>query len=160
MRCRYRIPPKTRTTPSRRAPSVRGRRPGHRRHHVGAGGNTLGSADFRTECAQLGDENDGKGTPCKDVLGAGVPERLKKVRREYDRMPVENSTSTREAAGSVDLHDSSRNHNVCDDSKGVEGFVTLPTGSPSSVRPPTRRDSGRRGSHPGLARAPHEEPND
>ncbi|MFC8491983.1 SGNH/GDSL hydrolase family protein [Streptomyces sp. NPDC057235] len=151
---------------------------------VGAGGNTLGFADFLTQCAKLGGESDGKGTPCRDALSGGVPERLKKVRREYDRMlevlhkrapharilavgypavvpqdassctygdltqfgtvtpgdldwlredvleplnrAINNSTGTQDAASFVDLYDSSRNHSVCDDSKWVEGFVTLP----------------------------------
>ncbi|MET8750308.1 SGNH/GDSL hydrolase family protein [Streptomyces sp. NPDC004667] len=53
---------------------------------VGVGGNSLGFADFLTKCAQLGGENDGKGTPCKDALAAGVPNRLKTVRHAYDRM--------------------------------------------------------------------------
>ncbi|MFG1807067.1 SGNH/GDSL hydrolase family protein [Streptomyces sp. NPDC049040] len=53
---------------------------------VGVGGNSLGFADFLTKCAQLGGENEGKGTPCKDALAADVPARLKTVRHEYDRM--------------------------------------------------------------------------
>ncbi|MFF9496072.1 SGNH/GDSL hydrolase family protein [Streptomyces flaveolus] len=53
---------------------------------VGVGGNTLGFADLLMKCPQLGGESDGKGTPCKDALGAGIPDRLKKVRQEYDRM--------------------------------------------------------------------------
>ncbi|GAA2691097.1 SGNH/GDSL hydrolase family protein [Streptomyces aculeolatus] len=53
---------------------------------VGAGGNTLGFAELLNKCMQLGGENDGAGTPCKDGLAAGVPARLDKVSREYDRM--------------------------------------------------------------------------
>ncbi|MEV6008667.1 SGNH/GDSL hydrolase family protein [Streptomyces sp. NPDC051976] len=53
---------------------------------VGVGGNTLGFDEFLTKCMQLGGENDGKGTPCKDALGADVPSRLTTVRDEYDRM--------------------------------------------------------------------------
>lgn len=53
---------------------------------VGVGGNTLGFDEFITKCAQLGAENDGKGTPCKDALAAGIPAKLKTVRHEYDRM--------------------------------------------------------------------------
>ncbi|MFF3172665.1 SGNH/GDSL hydrolase family protein [Streptomyces sp. NPDC057900] len=53
---------------------------------VGVGGNSLGFADFLTKCAQLGGEAEGKGTPCKDALAAEVPDRLKTVRHEYDRM--------------------------------------------------------------------------
>ncbi|MFD7973907.1 SGNH/GDSL hydrolase family protein [Streptomyces clavifer] len=151
---------------------------------IGVGGNSLGFADFLTQCAQLGGENDGKGTPCKDALAAGVPDRLNTVRHEYDRMlavlhqraphakilavgyptviprdaskcgfgdltkfgtitqgdlawlrqdvleplnkTIDDSTGTQDAAGFVDLYTSSRDHSVCDDSKWVEGFVTLP----------------------------------
>ncbi|WP_431782811.1 SGNH/GDSL hydrolase family protein [Streptomyces chumphonensis] len=53
---------------------------------VGVGGNTLGFADILARCPQLGAEADGAGTPCKDALAAGVPDRLEKVGREYDRM--------------------------------------------------------------------------
>lgn len=53
---------------------------------VGAGGNTLGFAELLNTCMQLGGENDGAGTPCKDGLAAGVPARLDTVSREYDRM--------------------------------------------------------------------------
>jgi hypothetical protein len=53
---------------------------------VGVGGNTLGFADILAKCPQLGGENDGKGTPCKDALGAGIPARLNKVTQEYDRV--------------------------------------------------------------------------
>ncbi|MGA5097443.1 SGNH/GDSL hydrolase family protein [Streptomyces lavendulocolor] len=53
---------------------------------VGVGGNTLGFADILAKCPQLGGENDGKGTPCKDALGGGIPARLKTVRQDYDRM--------------------------------------------------------------------------
>ncbi|MFF9113825.1 SGNH/GDSL hydrolase family protein [Streptomyces sp. NPDC014805] len=151
---------------------------------VGAGGNTLGFADILMKCPQLGSESDGKGTPCKDALGAGIPARLKKVRQEYDRMlsvlheraphakilavgyptivpkdtskcgygdltkfgtitqgdldwlrkdvleplnkAIDDSTGTQDAASFVDLYTSSSSHSVCDDSKWVEGFVTLP----------------------------------
>ncbi|MGW2491326.1 SGNH/GDSL hydrolase family protein [Streptomyces sp. NPDC001606] len=151
---------------------------------VGVGGNTLGFADILMKCPQLGGESDGKGTPCKDALGAGIPARLKKVREEYDRMlrvlheraphakilavgyptivpkdtskcgfgdltkfgtitqgdlewlrhdvleplnkAIDDSTGTQDAASFVDLYASSRNHSVCDDTKWVEGFVTLP----------------------------------
>ncbi|MFF9278956.1 SGNH/GDSL hydrolase family protein [Streptomyces griseosporeus] len=151
---------------------------------VGAGGNTLGFADILMKCPELGGESDGKGTPCKDALGAGIPARLKKVRQEYDRMltvlheraphakiiavgyptivpkdtskcsygdltqfgtitqgdldwlrkdvleplnkAIDDSTGTQDAAGFVDLYTSSQYHSVCDDSKWVEGFVTLP----------------------------------
>ncbi|GHA17250.1 SGNH/GDSL hydrolase family protein [Streptomyces echinoruber] len=151
---------------------------------VGVGGNTLGFADILMKCPELGGESDGKGTPCKDALGAGIPARLKKVRQEYDRMlrvlheraphakilavgyptivpkdtskcrfgdltqfgtitqgdlewlrkdvleplnkAIDDSTGTQDAASFVDLYASSHNHSVCDDSKWVEGFVTLP----------------------------------
>ncbi|MFI0898382.1 SGNH/GDSL hydrolase family protein [Streptomyces sp. NPDC020983] len=151
---------------------------------VGVGGNTLGFDDFLTKCAQLGGENDGKGTPCKDALAAGVPARLRTVRQQYDRMltvlhdrapkakilavgyptviphdtsrctfgdltqfgtitrgdldwlraalvepldkAIQDSAGTQEAAGYVDLSTPSQHHSVCDDSKWVEGFVTLP----------------------------------
>ncbi|WP_245726918.1 SGNH/GDSL hydrolase family protein [Streptomyces longwoodensis] len=151
---------------------------------VGAGGNTLGFADLVMKCPQLGGESDGKGTPCKDALGAGIPARLTKVRQDYDRMlevlheraphakilavgyptivprdaskcsygdltqfgtitqgdldwlredvlkplneAIDNSTGTQDAAGFVDLYTPSQNHSVCDDSKWVEGVVTLP----------------------------------
>ncbi|MGW6007620.1 SGNH/GDSL hydrolase family protein [Streptomyces sp. NPDC055210] len=151
---------------------------------VGVGGNSLGFAGFLTTCAQLGGENDGKGTPCKDAMAADVPDRLKSVRDEYDRMlavlhqraphakilavgyptvvpqdaskcsfgdltqfgtitqgdlawlrqdvleplnkTIDDSTGTQDAAGFVDLYTSSRDHSVCDDTKWVEGFVTLP----------------------------------
>ncbi|MGW6542725.1 SGNH/GDSL hydrolase family protein [Streptomyces massasporeus] len=151
---------------------------------VGAGGNTLGFADLLAKCPQLGGESEGKGTPCKDAEGAGLPARLEKVRQDYDRMltvlheraphakilavgyptvipadaskcgfgdltkfgtitqgdldwlredvleplnrAIANSTGTQEAAEFVDLYTPSRNHSVCDDSKWVEGFVTLP----------------------------------
>ncbi|MEV7064302.1 SGNH/GDSL hydrolase family protein [Streptomyces collinus] len=151
---------------------------------VGVGGNTLGFADLLAKCTQLGGESSGKGTPCKDALAAGIPDRLKNVRQEYDRMlevlheraphakilavgyptvipkdtsscnfgdltqfgtitqgdldwlrddvleplnkAINNSTGTQEAASFVDLYTPSRNHSVCDDSKWVEGFVTLP----------------------------------
>ncbi|MGW1954605.1 SGNH/GDSL hydrolase family protein [Streptomyces sp. NPDC001920] len=151
---------------------------------VGAGGNTLGFADILAKCPQLGGESSGKGTPCKDALGDGLPARLKTVRQDYDRMlevlhkraphakilavgypalipsdasncnygdltqfgtitqgdldwlrddvleplnkAINDSTNTQEAASFVDLYDSSRNHSVCDGSKWVEGFVTLP----------------------------------
>ncbi|MFE6682581.1 SGNH/GDSL hydrolase family protein [Streptomyces sp. NPDC057729] len=151
---------------------------------VGVGGNSLGFTDFLTKCAQLGSENDGKNTPCKDTLAADVPNRLKTVRHEYDRMlavlhrraphakilavgyptviprdaskcsfgdltqfgtitqgdlawlrqdvleplnkAIDDSTGTQDAASFVDLYTSSRDHSVCDDSKWVEGFVTLP----------------------------------
>lgn len=53
---------------------------------VGAGGNTLGFAELLNMCMQLGGENDGAGTPCKDGLAAGVPARLDTLSREYDRM--------------------------------------------------------------------------
>ncbi|MER6343930.1 SGNH/GDSL hydrolase family protein [Streptomyces sp. NPDC001595] len=151
---------------------------------VGVGGNTLGFADLLSRCTQLGGESGGKGTPCKDALAAGIPDRLKNVRQEYDRMlevlheraphakilavgyptvipedtsscgfgdltqfgaitqgdldwlrddvleplnkAINNSTGTQDAAGFVDLYTPSRHHSVCDDSKWVEGFVTLP----------------------------------
>ncbi|MEU3529319.1 SGNH/GDSL hydrolase family protein [Streptomyces sp. NPDC038707] len=151
---------------------------------VGVGGNTLGFADFLTKCSNLGGESDGKGTPCKDALAAGISARLKNVHQEYDRMltvlheraphakilavgyptvipkdtskcgfgdltqfgtitqgdldwlrhdvleplnkAIANSTGTQEAASFVDLYAASRNHSVCDDTKWVEGFVTLP----------------------------------
>ncbi|MET9579639.1 SGNH/GDSL hydrolase family protein [Streptomyces massasporeus] len=151
---------------------------------VGVGGNTLGFADLLAKCTQLGGDSSGKGTPCKDALAAGIPDRLKNVRQEYDRMlevlheraphakilavgyptvipkdtsscgfgdltqfgtitqgdldwlrddvleplnkAINNSTGTQEAASFVDLYAPSRNHSVCDDSKWVEGFVTLP----------------------------------
>ncbi|MFF4248880.1 SGNH/GDSL hydrolase family protein [Streptomyces sp. NPDC001822] len=53
---------------------------------VGVGGNTLGFADILAKCPQLGGENDGEGTPCKDALGSGIQARLDKVSKEYDRM--------------------------------------------------------------------------
>ncbi|AZM46714.1 hypothetical protein DMB38_13660 [Streptomyces sp. WAC 06738] len=39
---------------------------------------------------------------------------------------IEKSTGTQESASFVDLSASSQNHSVCDDTKWVEGFVTLP----------------------------------
>ncbi|MFC8663964.1 SGNH/GDSL hydrolase family protein [Streptomyces sp. NPDC057199] len=39
---------------------------------------------------------------------------------------IEDSTGTQEAASFVDLYTSSQDHSVCDDTKWVEGFVTLP----------------------------------
>lgn len=39
---------------------------------------------------------------------------------------IEKSTGTQDSAGFVDLYASSRNHSVCDDSKWIEGFFTLP----------------------------------
>jgi hypothetical protein len=39
---------------------------------------------------------------------------------------IADSTSAQEAANFVDLYTSSRNHSVCDESKWVEGFFTLP----------------------------------
>ncbi|MFJ6568208.1 SGNH/GDSL hydrolase family protein [Streptomyces sp. NPDC091292] len=53
---------------------------------VGVGGNTLGFADFLAKCTELGGESGGEGTPCKDALAAGIPARLNKVSKEYDRM--------------------------------------------------------------------------
>ncbi|MFI9784244.1 SGNH/GDSL hydrolase family protein [Kitasatospora sp. NPDC051984] len=53
---------------------------------VGVGGNTLGFADFLVKCPELGQGTGGAGTPCKDELGASVPDRLNRVSREYDRM--------------------------------------------------------------------------
>lgn len=53
---------------------------------VGVGGNTLGFADILTKCGDLGAESDGAGTPCKNALAAGIPARLERVSREYDRM--------------------------------------------------------------------------
>ncbi|MFD9238455.1 SGNH/GDSL hydrolase family protein [[Kitasatospora] papulosa] len=53
---------------------------------VGAGGNTLGFADILMKCLELGQSNEGKGTPCKDDLGAGIPARLAKVSSDYDKM--------------------------------------------------------------------------
>lgn len=151
---------------------------------VGVGGNTLGFADILTKCMELGGENDGAGTPCKEALGAGIQTRLNKVSQEYDRMltelherapkakiltvgyptivpndaskcgygdltqfgtitqgdlawlrtdvleplnkTIEKSTGTQEAASFIDLYNSSRDHSVCDDTKWVEGIVTLP----------------------------------
>ncbi|MFD7731688.1 SGNH/GDSL hydrolase family protein [Kitasatospora phosalacinea] len=151
---------------------------------VGVGGNTLGFAEFLTKCAELGAEHAGKGTPCKDALAAGVPDRLKTVREHYDRMltvlherapkakiltvgyptvipqdastctfgdltqfatitqgdlawlrtdvleplnkAIADSTGTQGAASFVDLYASSQGHSVCDDTKWVEGFLTLP----------------------------------
>ncbi|MFE3249968.1 SGNH/GDSL hydrolase family protein [Streptomyces sp. NPDC059209] len=151
---------------------------------VGVGGNTLGFADILAKCPQLGGENDGEGTPCKDALGSGIQARLDKVSQEYDRMltalherapkakilaigypaivpqdtakcgygdltkfgtitqgdlawlrtdileplnqAIEKSTGTQETASFVDLYTSSQDHSVCDDTKWVEGFITLP----------------------------------
>lgn len=53
---------------------------------VGVGGNTFGFADYLTRCQELGNENGGEGTPCKDALGSGVQARLDRVSTEYDRM--------------------------------------------------------------------------
>ncbi|MGW0959469.1 SGNH/GDSL hydrolase family protein [Streptomyces gelaticus] len=39
---------------------------------------------------------------------------------------IDDSTGTQEAASFIDLYTSSQHHSVCDDSKWVEGFVTLP----------------------------------
>lgn len=53
---------------------------------VGVGGNTLGFAEMLFTCLQLGSESGGVGTPCRDALAAGVPERLTKVSTEYGTM--------------------------------------------------------------------------
>ncbi|MFF9457704.1 SGNH/GDSL hydrolase family protein [Streptomyces flaveolus] len=53
---------------------------------VGAGGNTLGFAGLLEQCMTLGGRSEGEGTPCKDALATNIPARLKKVRKEYDRM--------------------------------------------------------------------------
>ncbi|MER6026277.1 SGNH/GDSL hydrolase family protein [Streptomyces sp. NPDC001851] len=53
---------------------------------VGVGGNTLGFGDILMQCPKLGEESGGVGTPCKDALAAGIPARLNKVSRDYDRM--------------------------------------------------------------------------
>ncbi|KUN09359.1 hypothetical protein AQI95_05965 [Streptomyces yokosukanensis] len=53
---------------------------------VGVGGNTLGFGDILLKCPELGQGSGGVGTPCKDALAAGIPARLTKVSKEYDRM--------------------------------------------------------------------------
>ncbi|MFD3944934.1 SGNH/GDSL hydrolase family protein [Streptomyces sp. NPDC058579] len=53
---------------------------------VGVGGNTLGFADILRKCLELGAGSEGKGTPCKDDLAAGIPARLAKVSSDYDEM--------------------------------------------------------------------------
>ncbi|WEP00668.1 SGNH/GDSL hydrolase family protein (plasmid) [Streptomyces sp. FXJ1.172] len=53
---------------------------------VGVGGNTLGFAGILLKCQELGQGSGGVGTPCKDALAAGIPARLNKVSKEYDRM--------------------------------------------------------------------------
>lgn len=53
---------------------------------VGVGGNTLGFADILLRCLELGSSSEGKGTPCKDDLAAGIPARLAKVSSDYDTM--------------------------------------------------------------------------
>lgn len=53
---------------------------------VGVGGNTLGFAEMLFTCLQLGSESGGVGTPCRDALAAGVPERLNKVSTQYGEM--------------------------------------------------------------------------
>ncbi|MFD0560549.1 GDSL-like lipase/acylhydrolase family protein [Stackebrandtia endophytica] len=53
---------------------------------VGVGGNTLGFADFLTQCMQLGGAADGQGTPCKDAMAAELPAKLTQVQTEYDEM--------------------------------------------------------------------------
>ncbi|MEU7113068.1 SGNH/GDSL hydrolase family protein [Streptomyces sp. NPDC046182] len=151
---------------------------------VGVGGNTLGFAELLTQCQQRGEQSGGEGTPCKDALGSGVQDRLKKVRQDYDRMltvlherapkakilavgyptvipndastctfgdrtqfgkithgdlawlrqdvleplnkTIKDSTGTQDAADYVDLYAPSQSHSVCDDSKWVEGIVTVP----------------------------------
>lgn len=63
-------------------------RPGTDVVTVGAGGNTLGFAEMLTACLERGGGSGGVGTPCRDELAAGVPDRLKKVSRDYDQMLV------------------------------------------------------------------------
>ncbi|MFC9746989.1 SGNH/GDSL hydrolase family protein [Streptomyces niveus] len=53
---------------------------------VGVGGNTLGFAEILVKCMELGQGSGAVGTPCKDDLAAGIPARLSKVGKEYDRM--------------------------------------------------------------------------
>ncbi|MER6069914.1 hypothetical protein ABT187_13895 [Streptomyces sp. NPDC001817] len=49
---------------------------------------------------------------------------------------IEKYTGTQQAAGFVDLYDSSQNHSVCDAGKWMEGFLT-PPGQLSFVHPNT-----------------------
>ncbi|MEW2401010.1 SGNH/GDSL hydrolase family protein [Streptomyces sp. NPDC046862] len=48
---------------------------------------------------------------------------------------IEKSTGTQEAAGFVDLYDSSQNHSVCDAGKWVEGIYTRFPDQPAFVHP-------------------------
>ncbi|MEU4486422.1 SGNH/GDSL hydrolase family protein [Streptomyces purpurascens] len=51
---------------------------------------------------------------------------------------IEKSTGTQEAAGFVDLYDSSQNHSVCDTGKWVEGIYTRFPDQPAFVHPNAR----------------------
>ncbi|MER6624590.1 GDSL-type esterase/lipase family protein [Streptomyces sp. NPDC000931] len=60
------------------------------------------------------------------TITQGDLERLRDDVLEPLNKAISDSTGTQDAADFVDIHASSRNHSVCDDSKWVEGFVTLP----------------------------------
>ncbi|PPK67380.1 SGNH/GDSL hydrolase family protein [Actinokineospora auranticolor] len=53
---------------------------------VGVSGNTAGFAEILARCLPLGGESGGEGTPCKDELAEGIPDRLNKVSGDYDEM--------------------------------------------------------------------------
>ncbi|MFE0423295.1 SGNH/GDSL hydrolase family protein [Streptomyces sp. NPDC058953] len=53
---------------------------------VGIGGNSAGFGEILTRCLALGALHGNGGTPCKDEFGAGMSERLAKVRAEYADM--------------------------------------------------------------------------
>ncbi|MFE6056181.1 SGNH/GDSL hydrolase family protein [Kitasatospora sp. NPDC056446] len=53
---------------------------------IGIGGNDLGFADILKNCIELGAATLGQGTPCKDKYDASLPDRLDRLRTNYDRM--------------------------------------------------------------------------
>lgn len=53
---------------------------------VGIGGNDLGFAEILKSCIELGAVQLGRGTPCKDKFDASLPDRLDRLRDDYDRM--------------------------------------------------------------------------
>ncbi|MER5275967.1 SGNH/GDSL hydrolase family protein [Streptomyces sp. NPDC002809] len=53
---------------------------------VGVGGNTLGFEGILRTCLELGSGSGGVGTPCRDALADGIPDRLAKVSKDYDAM--------------------------------------------------------------------------
>ncbi|MEU1283777.1 SGNH/GDSL hydrolase family protein [Kitasatospora sp. NPDC005856] len=53
---------------------------------VGIGGNDLGFAEILKSCIELGAVRLGQGTPCKDEFDASLPDRLNRLRGDYNRM--------------------------------------------------------------------------